>query len=191
MTPAHIDAWLAELGLAAAERAERDGIASWDLLLDGRRRHDIRVTLILDPTLALLCWVHYAPPIGDSFRVSYRKLLRWNDELPFVKFAISEDGRPMLTAELAVATLDRDTLGVALARLVTVCDLLLDDSIKWLFPGAKSAPVPKRPSRHEGLLARYADQLGELTAPAADIRPDLAPEESDEPDDPDGPDTPG
>ncbi len=71
----------------------------------------------------------------------------------------------MLTAELPVATLDRDALGVALARLVTVCDLLLDESLKWLFPGAKVAPTPKRPSRHGALLARYADRLGELAAP--------------------------
>ena len=81
----------------------RDGICSWDLLVDGRRRHDIRITLILDPALALVCWVHYAPPISDSFRVSYRKLLRWNDELPFVKFAVATDERPILTAELAAA----------------------------------------------------------------------------------------
>lgn len=168
MTPALVDTWLGELGLATDERAERDGITSWDLSLDGMRRHDIRVTVILDPSLALLCWVHYAPPIGDSFRVSYRTFLRWNDELPFVKFSIAEDGRPMLTAELAVSTLDRDTLGMALARLVTVCDLLLDESLKWLFPGAKAAPVPKRRSRHEAFLARYSEQLGELVAPAGD-----------------------
>ncbi|MCY7418463.1 MAG: YbjN domain-containing protein, partial [Chloroflexi bacterium] len=106
MTPALVDTWLDELGLVTDERAERDGITSWDLSLDGMRRHGIRTTVILDPSLALLCWVHYAPPIGDSFRVSYRKFLRWNDELPFVKFSIAEDGRPMLTAELPVSTLD-------------------------------------------------------------------------------------
>jgi len=172
VTPALIDAWLSELALAPDGRAERDGITSWDLLLDGARRHDIRVTLILDPSLALLCWVHYAPPITDSFRVSYRKFLRWNDELPFVKFAVSIDERPVLTAELPVASLDRDALGMALARLVTVCDLLLDESLKWLFPGAKVAPTPKRVSRHVALLARYADRLGELMTPVAD--PDLA-----------------
>ena len=74
--------------------------SSWDLRLDGRRRPDIRVTLILDPESAMLFWVHFAPPLNDSFRVSYRQFLRWNDELPFVKFALSEDDRPMLTAEV-------------------------------------------------------------------------------------------
>ena len=150
------------------DRADRDGIASWDLRLDARRRHDILVTLILDPSLALLCWVHYAPPINDSFRVSYRKLLRWNDELPFVKFAVSPDERPVLTLEIPVASLDRDALGLALARLLTVCDLCYADSLVWIAPQAKKVPEPSRPSRHLALLERYADALGELAAPAAD-----------------------
>jgi hypothetical protein len=120
------------------------------------------VTLILDPSLALLCWVHYAPPIMSSFRISYRKLLRWNDELPFVKFAISPDDRPALTAEVPVGQLDRDVLGLTLARLVTICDLLLDDSVAWLFPGAKRAPKPSREGRPSPLLERYAADLGEL-----------------------------
>ena len=63
------------------------GSPRWDLVLDGRRRFDLRVTVILDPALAIICWAHYAPPINDMFRKSYRKLLRWNDEFPFAKFS--------------------------------------------------------------------------------------------------------
>ena len=44
----------------------------------------------------ILLWVHFAPPLNDSFRVSYRQFLRWNDELPFVKFALSADERARL-----------------------------------------------------------------------------------------------
>ena len=99
--------WLAGLGLEPVERAERDGIASWDLVLDGRRRFDLRVTVILDPSLAVIVWAHYAPPIGDMFRKSYRKLLRWNDEFPFAKFSVSEDERPVLAVELPIARGDR------------------------------------------------------------------------------------
>ena len=52
--PADVERWFAEIGLEPLERADRDGITSWDLLLDGRRRHDLRVTVILDPTLAVI-----------------------------------------------------------------------------------------------------------------------------------------
>jgi hypothetical protein len=180
LAPATVERWLEELGLAAEERAERDGITSWDLRLDGVRRHDIPFTLILDPALALVCWVQYAPPINDSFRVSYRKLLRWNDELPFVKFAIAPDERPVLTAELPPGGLDRERLGLTLARLVAVCDLLVADSVRWLWPGSKRPPVPVRPGRHHALLDRYADQLRELVVtepeetpqPPDDVEPD-------------------
>jgi hypothetical protein len=162
-----VDGWLAELDIAPRERAERDGITSWDVLLDGRARPDVLVTLILDPALALVCWVHYAPPINESFRISYRMLLRWNDELPFVKFAVSEDERPVLTTEIPVGTLDRDVLGIALARLLAVCDLLLTESLRWLEPGARNGKGgPRPPARPSPLLERYADQLGELVTVA-------------------------
>lgn len=133
-------------------------------------RHEIRLTIILDPRLALLCWVHYAPALNDSFRVSYRKFLRWNDELPFVKFALSADERPVLTSEIGLVGLDRDGLGLAIARLLWVCDLLAAESISWLWPGARRVPVPTRPSRNEALLDRYALQLAELAgqSPSAD-----------------------
>jgi len=165
-----VDAWLRELDLEPIDRGERDGISSWDLSLDGRRRADIRVTLILDPVNALLCWVHFAPPLNDSFRVSYRQFLRWNDELPFVKFALSADDRPMLTAELPVSGLDRDALGIAICRLLAVCDLTLDRSVVWLFPGAKSAPEMGRVSRQASLFERYGDVLTELLGAADDDR---------------------
>jgi hypothetical protein len=174
-----VDGWLDELGIAAGERAEREGVTSWDVVLDGHRRAAIPMTLILDPALALVCWVQYAPPINESFRVSYRMLLRWNDELPFVKFAVSEDERPVLSLEIPVASLDRDALGSGLARLVAVCDLLFLDSRRWLEPpGArKGAWPPPPPASPSPLLERYADRLGELLAAseaATADRPDAA-----------------
>src|SRR6187551_2316467 len=113
--PADVERWLADLGLEPVDRAERDGIVSWDLVLDGRRRFDLRVTVILDPSLALICWAHFAPPINDMFRKSYKKLLRWNDEFPFAKFSVGEDERPLLAVELQLATLTGpDAVGLAL-----------------------------------------------------------------------------
>lgn len=159
---ATVDAWLAELDLEPVDRGEREGVTSWDLVLDGRRRADIRLTLILEPGSVLLLWVHYAPPLNDSFRVSYRQLLRWNDELPNVKFALSADERPVLTTELAAEAVDLDGLGIAICRLLIVCDLTLERAVRWLWPGAKEPPAMDRPSRQAALLERYGGAVEEL-----------------------------
>jgi len=170
-SPADVERWLTDLGLEPVDRAERDGIASWDLVLDGRRRFDLRVTVILDPTLALICWAHFAPPIGDMFRKSYRKLLRWNDEFPFAKFGLSDDERPLLTIELPIGelaatdpTARADTLGLALARIVGIADRLLEESAAWLWIGGRIPDQSGRTSRNPALLARFDDRLAELSA---------------------------
>lgn len=165
--PADVERWLGELGLEPAGRSDREGIVAWDLRLDGRRRFDLPVTVILDPRLALICWVHYAPPIGDAFRKSYRRLLRWNDEFPFAKFSLAEDERPILAAELPIRTVDRDELGLALARALAISDRLLDESAGWLWVGGRIPDTSGRTSRGGHLLERYADRLGELLEPAA------------------------
>jgi hypothetical protein len=169
--PADVERWLADLGLEPVDRAERDGIASWDLVLDGRRRFDLRVTVILDPSLALICWAHFAPPISDMFRKSYRKLLRWNDEFPFAKFSIGDDERPLLAIELPIADVgatpdpDRvETLGLALARIVRIADRLLEETAPWLWIGGRMPDQSDRTPRNPAFLARYEDHLAELTA---------------------------
>ena len=160
MRPADVERWFAEIGLEPFERADRDGITSWDLLLDGRRRHDLRVTVILDPTLAVIVWAHYAPPIGDMFLKSYRKLLRWNDEFPFVKFSVGEDERPLLASELPIEAVDGDRLGLAIARILDVADRLLDETKGWLWIGGVAPIEPDdRAARNPGFLDRYVDRL--------------------------------
>ena len=168
VTAADVEAWLSTLGLEPLERADREGVASWDLVLDGNRRAALRITLILDPSLALICWAHYAPPISDSFRRSYRTLLRWNDELPFVKFSIGEDERPLLVAELPVETLDADALGLALARQLAVADRYHAETAAWLKAGGwRADPVAAgKPTPGSRLIARYAPRLAELIADA-------------------------
>ncbi|HET7728091.1 MAG TPA: YbjN domain-containing protein [Candidatus Limnocylindrales bacterium] len=165
LRPAEVEAWLTELRIEPVERAEREGVTSWDLVLDGRRRFDLRITLILDPSLALIGWAHYAPPISDSFRRSYRRLLRWNDELPFAKFAIADDERPILAVELPVDQLDADALGVALARVLAIADGLLDETAGWLKAAGWTYEAAGRSSRGAHLIDRYADRLGELGSP--------------------------
>jgi hypothetical protein len=186
VTPGDVERWLADLGLEPVERADRDGIHSWDLVLDGRRRFDLRVTVILDPTVALICWAHYAPPINDLFRKSYRRLLRWNDEFPFAKFAISDDERPLLTIETtaeAAGAAGIDGLGLALARIVGIADRLFDESVDWLWLGGRVPDQSDRRSRNEPFLRRYEGRVPELLpagaeAPGADEAAVTAPLEA-------------
>jgi hypothetical protein len=123
----------------------------------------VRLTLILAPGLALVAWVHYAPPLADNVRRTYRQMLRWNDELPLVKFALGEEDRPVLSAEVAAADLGRDGLGLLVARLLAVCDLLYEESSAWVDrigrPTSGAGPAGVR------LLERYGEALGELGQP--------------------------
>jgi len=161
--PVDIERWLADLGLTPLARTDRDGITAWDLDLDGRRRLDLRITLILDPGLGLICWAHLAPPLGDGLRKAYRTLLQWNDDFPFAKFSIAEDGRPILAVELPARRLDGDELGLALCRIVGIADRVLEGTASWLWIGGR-IPVGygQRPGRNAGLIARHEAQLPEL-----------------------------
>ena len=89
---ADVERWLDELGLVPIARADRDGVTSWDLRLDGLRRFDLPITLILDPALALICWVHFAPPIGDAFRKSYPEAAPLERRVP-VREVLARRGR--------------------------------------------------------------------------------------------------
>ncbi len=165
MRPADVEGWLVELGLTPTDRADRDGIASWDLVLDGRRRFDLRMTVILDPAFAIICWAQYAPPISDMFRKSYRKLLRWNDEFPFAKFSVAEDERPLLAVELPIADASADSLGLAIARILGIADRLLDELGDWLWHGGSMPDPGDRTSGNRAFLDRYATRLPELLEP--------------------------
>ena len=169
VAPADIEAWLATLGLAPGPRIDREGAAAWDLAFDGRRRRDLRVTLILEPAVGLIAWAHLAPPLGDGLRKAYRTLLRWNDEFPFAKFSVAEDGRPILAIELPIGHLGADELGLALARIVGIADRLFDETRGWLWIGGR-VPVGygDGPGRTGELLERYRERLPELLG--SDVR---------------------
>jgi hypothetical protein len=163
--PDDVERWLSNLGLEPGPRSEREGVAAWDVTLDGAVRRDLRVTVILDPSLGAICWAHLAPPIGDGLRKAYRTLLGWNDEFPFAKFSIAEDGRPILAVEVASRWLDEDELGLALARVAAIADRVFDGCREWLWIGGRvPAGYAERPCRSEGLRARFAGRLGELAS---------------------------
>jgi hypothetical protein len=151
-----------DLGLSPGKARRRDGVSSWDLRVDGRRRHGIPVTVIHAPGVGCLVWVPFAPPLRDEFRKSYRKLLRWNEEYPFVKFGVTEDERPVMGVEVAEASLGQETLGEALARCVAMCDHLAAETVRWQ---DGTGPFTGRAASGAQLLERYADRLRELTEP--------------------------
>ena len=162
-SPASIEGWLRDLGLEPMAMVEREGVAAWDVALDGRRRRDLRATLILDPTIGAIVWAHLAPPIGDGLRKAYRTLLRWNEEFPLAKFSVADDGRPILAVEIPNRWLSLDELGLGLARVALIADAIFEETRGWLWIGGR---VPDdyetRPIRTSALLDRYAGQLGEL-----------------------------
>lgn len=162
-SPDEIEAWLAAAGIELGAKVEREGIVAWDLTLDGRRRRDLRVTVILDPAIGGIVWAHLAPPLLDGLRRAYRTLLRWNEEFPLVKFSVADDGRPIAAVEIPSRWLDADELGLALARVAGVADRIFEVTRGWLWIGGR---VPDgyadRPIRNEALLERYEARLGEL-----------------------------
>jgi hypothetical protein len=161
-----VERWLRALGLQPGGRAERDGVAAWDVTLDGEIRRDLRVTVILDPSLGAIAWAHLAPPILDAFRKTYRMLLEWNEQFPFAKFSLADDARPILAVEVPARWLDEDELGLALARIAAIADRVFEGCRQWLWIGGR---VPdgyaERPRRTEALRARFAERLGELVTP--------------------------
>ena len=90
-----------------------------------------------------------------------------------MKFSLAEDDRPVLATELPLATVDRDVLGLAIARSLLIADQLLEESAGWLWIGGRIPDQGDRVSRGAGLIARYADRLTELIAPTEP--PDAAP----------------
>lgn len=189
MTPAPaIDAWLASLGLevVGASGAETDPAFSRDIVLDGDRRFDLRVTVAWVAGIGCSLWAYYGPEAMELPKRTYARLLRANFDYPFVKFAMTEDDRPMLMTELPAAALDRDELARGLTRLVIVADRLLDETAgavadrgilpDWSdrVPGNRAllatyreeveagmpawSPAPQRP-RRRGLIARLLGRL--------------------------------
>jgi Putative bacterial sensory transduction regulator len=161
-----VEAWLDELGLQPLGRAERDGVAAWDIVLRGRRA-ELRITVIFQPGLGLIVWLPYAAPLQDRHRRAYQQLLQWNDELPFVKFGLDAELRPVLSVEIAPEAAGRRTLGLALARVLAVCDHLAEAAPAWLRPTGTVPARERAASPGTALLDLYAAELAELTdAPA-------------------------
>jgi hypothetical protein len=152
-----IDAWLAELGLevvaTTGDRADR--AFSRDLIADGDRRFDLRITVAWVAGVGCSLWAYYGLEAMELPKRTYARMLRANFDYPFVKFAMTDDDRPMLMTELPTAGLDRDELGRGIVRLIVVADRMLEETANAVADRGVLPDWEDRSSRNPGLLTAY------------------------------------
>jgi hypothetical protein len=165
--PPPIDEWLAALrvevvgasGAAGAEAISRD------VVLDGERRFDLRVTIAWVAGIGLSLWAYYGLEAMEVPRRVLHRMLRANFDYPFVKFAMTDDDRPMLVTELPARAVTREELARALVRLTVVADRLLEETASAVADRAVLPDWSERVSRNPALLrAHRAEIEGEMPA---------------------------
>jgi hypothetical protein len=162
-----IDAWLAELGLEiiATTGDSRDAAFSRDVVVDGDRRYDLRITVAWVDGVGCSLWAYYGPDAMELTKRVYARMLRANFDYPFVKFAMTDDDRPMLMTELPTAGLDRDELGRGLVRLAVVADRLLEETAAAVADRGVLPDWSGRSTRNPRLLAAFRPDV-EAAMPA-------------------------
>lgn len=156
-----IDTWLSELGVevVGASGGVADQALSRDVVIDGRRRFDLRVTVAWVAGLGCSVWAYYGLEAMEIPKRVYARMLRANFDYPYVKFALTDDDRPMLMTELPVAALSRDELGRALARLAIVADRMLEETALAVVDRGLLPDWSGRASRNAGLLEAHAAEV--------------------------------
>jgi len=165
-----LDAWLAELGLEVigGGGAAGDPAFSRDVLIDGARRFDLRTTVAWVDGVGLSAWAYYGDEGLEVPKRVYARMLRANFEYPFVKFALTDDDRPMLMIELPANGLDRDGLARALVRLTVVADRLLDETATAVADRGNLPDWTERTSRNAALLSAHRAEV-EASMPAWEV----------------------
>ena len=167
--PPPLDSWLADLGVDVVDRRDHPGGLSIarDVLLDGSRRFDLRVTVAWVDGVGLSLWAYYGQEGMEIPKRVFHRMLRAGFDYPLVKFALTDDDRPMLVTELPPAAVSRDELGRGLARLVIVSDRLLDETRTAIRDRGELPDWSGRESRNPTLLVRYRAEV-ESAMPAWD-----------------------
>ena len=158
-----------EVVAGAGDPSER--AVSRDLMLDGERRFDLRATVAWVDGFGLSIWAYYGLEAMEIPRRILQRMLRANFEYPFVKFALTEDDRPMLVSELPVLKLDRHGLGRALARIIIVADRLRDETASAIADRGLLPAWNERIGRNPELLAAYRAEV-EATLPPWEPSPE-------------------
>lgn len=156
-----LDRWLEEMGLEVVDAAGEPGAAalSRDLLIDGRRRFDVRVTVAWVAGVGCSVWAYYGLEAMEIPKRVYARMLRANFDYPFVKFALTDDDRPMLMTEVPSAALSRDELGRSLVRLAVVADRLLEETAAAVADRGVLPDWSGRSGRNPALLAAHLAEV--------------------------------
>ncbi len=156
-----LDAWLSELGLEVIAAVGQVGESAYtrDLILDGERRFDMRTTVAWVDGVGLSIWAYYGLEAMEVPKRVFHRMLRANYEYPFVKFALTDDDRPMLLAELPAAGLDRDALGRALTAVTVVADRLLEETASAVADRGELPDWSGREARNPALLRTYRAEV--------------------------------
>jgi hypothetical protein len=152
-----IDVWLESLGLevVASAGASGDPAFSRDIIVDGDRRFDLRITVAWVSGVGCSLWAYYGLEAMEIPKRIYARMLRANFDYPFVKFAMTDDDRPMLMTELPVAGLDRDELGRGVTRLAIVADRLLEETATAIADRGLLPEWTDRRTRNRPLMDAY------------------------------------
>ena len=137
---------------------------SRDVVLDGERRFDLRVTVAWVTGVGLSVWAYYGAEAMEIPKRIYARMLRANFDYPFVKFALTDDDRPMLVTELPAEGLDRDALARALVRVAIVADRLLEETAAAVADRGALPDWVGREPRNAELLAAHRGEV-EATMP--------------------------
>jgi hypothetical protein len=166
-SPPALDQWLSELGLevVGGTGGPMDAAFSRDVVIDGRRRFDLRVTVAWVDGLGCSLWAYYGLEAMEIPRRTLHRMLRANFDYPLVKFAVTDDDRPMLMTELPAGATDRDELGRGLARLAIVADRLLDETAAAVADRGQLPDWSGRRPRALGLLDTFGAEV-EASMPA-------------------------
>jgi hypothetical protein len=158
---ASIDAWLASFGVEVVARAgaASDPAFSRDVVVDGDRRFDLRITVAWVSGVGCSLWAYYGLEAMEIPKRVYARMLRANFDYPFVKFAMTDDDRPMLMTELPAASLDRDELGRAIARLTVVADRLLEETATAVADRGVLPDWTDRTPRNRAFLDAYRAEV--------------------------------
>jgi hypothetical protein len=163
ITAPPIDDWLAQLGIevVGASGGPTDVAMTRDVVVDGQRRYDLRVTVAWVAGVGASLWAYYGLEAMEIPKRVYARMLRANFDYPFVKFAMTDDDRPMLMTEWPPSALDRDELGRGLVRLTVVADRLLEETATAVADRGIVPDWSDRTSRNPDLTAAFRGEVEE------------------------------